>query len=421
MTSREIPFDARQTSPLSDPDVQRCPYRYYEQLRSHSPVSYDAALEVFIVSRYDLLREVCQNSRIYSSAGSLDFPRVSPAAAEVAQILKDAYRTTPLTVSIDPPDHTRYRLVMNRVLSPQRMRDAAPMIDRLVARFLGDMLIKGGGEFVEEFAVRLPFAVICNLMGLPESMWDRVRRWADSYTAPLFGHISYEREIECARLYVERQDYLSDLVNRYRSDTHPPDNLIAGVATSRLEDGEYMSMADALSMIDQFVVAGAETTKNSLALGALLLARRPDLRLTSAEDASKVECFVEESLRLYAPAQAMMRVVSEDTELHGVRVPKGSRVMLRFGAGNTDEAAFPAAEQIDLNRKNIRSHLTFGHGIHMCQGAPLARTELASSFRALCRLSELNLANGDTALEYMKAHSFMGLVRLDLSMRGPPA
>jgi cytochrome P450 len=351
--------------------------------------------------------------------GSLDFPRVSPAADEVAELLKDAHKTTPLTVSVDPPVHTRYRMVMNRVLSPQRMKQAAPMVHGYVERFVQELVSEGGGDFVEKFAVRLPFAVICTMMGLPESMWTKMRAWADSYTAPLFGHITYEREIECAHLFLERQKYLSGLVDEYRSMPNPPDNLISAVATARLDDSNLMSMADALSMIEQFVVAGAETTKNSLATGALLLAQRPDLRLRLRESEANVDTFVEECLRLFAPAQAMMRVTSQDVDLEGVHIPKGSRVMLRFGSGNTDEAVFSNAEDVQLDRRNARAHLTFGYGIHSCSGAPLARSEISGTFRALRWLDTFELANGEASYEHMKAHSFMGLMYLNLRMSGP--
>src|SRR5690606_4977421 len=205
------------------------------------------------------------------------------------------------------------------------------------------------------------------------------------------------------------------LIEERRAAASPPDDLVTAVALARLDSGELMPMADALSMIEQFVVAGAETTTNALSMGLLALARQPELLVELRSRDDRVDAFVEEVLRLYAPAQGLFRTATCDTELGGVRIPRSSRVMLRWGAANTDEAVFPHGEDLDLDRPNSRNHLAFGYGIHRCQGAPLARIELAAAFRYIARAAAaLRLEAGEDSIEYIQVPIFMGLKHLRL-------
>lgn len=404
-------------SPLMDPEIQKCPYDYYRQVRAESPVLWDEALQCFIVTTHALIREAARNVEVFSSSGSLDFPREGEPSAEALTIRARTYQTRPLTVTLDPPEHADYRRIMAESLTPEKQVAAQPQIQAFVKRYLGALLATGGGNFAEAFSTQLPFAVISSLMGLPEDMWGRVRIWADSYTAPLSGRISRDLELQCAEIYVERQEYLAALVAERRRQADPPDDLITAVALARRANGEQMVMSDVLSMIEQFVVAGAETTKNTLSSGAFILAQRPDLVAELREKPDRVGVFVEEVLRVRAPAQAMMRLTTQDTCLGGVDIPARSRIMLRYGAGNTDERVFSRAEEVDLSRANARAHLAFGHGIHMCQGAALARIELEESFSALVnQVDELKLSSAPDAVQYIPAHSFMGFLRLDLEM-----
>lgn len=404
-------------SPLMDPEIQKCPYDYYRRVRSESPVLWDEAMRCFIITTHALIREASRNVEVFSSTGSLDFPREGEPSAEALAIRARTYQTRPLTVTLDPPEHTDYRRIMAGALTPEKQVAARTQIQGFVKRFLSALLATGGGDFAEEFSTPLPFAVICTLMGLPEDMWGRVRIWADSYTAPLSGRITRELELQCAELYVERQEYLAALVAARRLASSPPDDLITAVALARRANGEQMEMSDVLSMIEQFVVAGAETTKNTLSSGAFILAQRPDLVAELREQPDRVGVFVEEVLRVRAPAQAMMRLTTRDTRLGGVDIPAGSKIMLRYGAGNTDEQVFNRAEEVDLSRANARAHLAFGHGIHMCQGAALARIELEESFSALVnQVDKLKLSSAPDAVQYIPAHSFMGFLRLELEM-----
>ena len=406
-------------SAFLDPTVQRCPYNLYRHLQRNHPVFWDDVLQLHVVTTVDLIRKAALNTETFSNKGSLDFGMAPSLNTEANEIRAGSYITEPLTVVTDPPVHTQYRRIMNNALSAKRMAAAKPFVEDFAARLLDQMLAKGGGDFVEEYASPLPFAVISTLMGFQEPMFAKMRQWADSYTQNLMGQLTAERAIECAHLSVEYHEFFAQLVEERRKDPAPPDDLVTAVALARFDDGQFMSMVEALSMIEQFVVAGAETTITALGMGMLALAKQPELLNEMRSDHQKIATFVEEILRIFAPAQGLLRVALKDTELGGVAIEKGARVMLRWGAGNVDEAVYKNPDTIDLNRPNPRSHLTFGYGIHHCQGAPLARIELLATFKLVTeRVQELALDEALEPIEHKSTMAFMGLKRLPVRMTG---
>nr|WP_176392294.1 cytochrome P450 [Sphingomonas sp. CDS-1] len=415
-SAARCPFDFNRTD-LSCPAIQENPYDYYDWLRSNEPVRWDDHLRAYVVTSDVLVRKAALDWQTFSNVGTRDFGSRSDGAADADAIRAQTHKTEPLTVVLDPPRHTQYRRIMNQALTTQRMKDSKLWIEDLATQYIEAMLSKGGGDFVADFCIPLPFAVITRLLGLPADMRDKMREWADSYTEQFKGSISREREIECAYSYVEYHQFFEGLIEERRAANHPPDDLVSAIARSRLDDGNLISMADALSLIEQFVTAGAETTMNALSMGAHTLATRPDLLIALRERPDRVEAFVEETLRIFAPAQGLFRVVMKDTELGGIPLPKGSRIMLRWGAANTDAATFADPRSIDLDRANARQHVTFGYGIHKCQGSPLARIELNATFAALGRLCRsITIDEDGDGTSQVHGIIFMGMTRLPLRM-----
>ena len=412
------PF-ARSEAALMDPQVQRAPNAFYRWLRASHPVYWAESMQMFIVSSAALIREAAEDPTRFSSVGSQDFPRESPLCPAAAAIRATTYATKPLTVVLDPPEHTQYRKIMNGALSIPRMRAARPLVERLVSELLGRMMAKGGGDMVEEFSVALPFTLITVLMGLPEEMAPTVRKWARAYVDNLVGHGPDARQIECAQSYAEFHQYVAQMIQQRRAAEQPPDDLVTGIALAKLDNGELLPMTEALALVEQFVVAGADTTTNVLSMGMLMLARHPDLMTMLHENPESAESFAEEMLRMHAPAQGLFRAATRDTELGGVAIPQGSRLMLRWGAGNSDESTFAQPDELDLTRPNAHQHFTFGHGPHKCQGATLARIELSTAFRTIAQLVEKIVIEDEARdVEHIQAPTFMGLLRLNVSL--PP-
>ena len=402
---------------LFDPATQKCPFEFYRRLRHEAPVYWDRELCCHIVSRYESVRRAAADTETFSESRHVK-PVKSAVAGQVAAIRATTYPSVPMLVANDPPQHTAYRRLSNAILTPRRMLHAQPLVERVVAELLDALIRKGGGEFLAEFAAPLPLAIICEMMGIPAAMRGKCRDWCDALMDPLTSMISAEREIECAHLFVERQRYFEAIITRIRDEGGPQQHLLTGIAEARTDDGQLLGMPEALALVEQYLVAGAETTTDSLCLGALQLAEQPHLMRAIATDESRLRTFVEEVLRLYSPAQGQFRTVMMDTEIEGVRIAAGSTVMLRWAAANRDDAVFENGDALDLDRANARSHLAFGFGAHHCQGAPLARMELISAFGAIARsLQSLEVDTAAGGVEHAKALLNMGLTKLHLRMR----
>jgi len=244
---------------------------------------------------------------------------------------------------------------------------------------------------VQEFATALPVYVIADQLGVPRSDLGRIKAWSDAFASRLGGMASAEEEIENARLIVDYQNYMQAVVEDRRAS--PRDDMISDLANTTIEDGRLMTMAEAVSMIEQMLVAGNETTTSALAGGMLLLIQLSDQMQTLLDDPAVIDNAVEEILRLESPSAGLWRVVKHDAEIRGVKIPAGSMLMLRYAAGNRDDEVFSDPDTMDVCRANAGDHLAFGQGTHFCPGAMLARKEMQVSFtKLLQRLTRVQLA-----------------------------
>ncbi|MDX1581620.1 MAG: cytochrome P450, partial [Alphaproteobacteria bacterium] len=190
-----------------------------------------------------------------------------------------------------------------------------------------------------------------------------------------------------ARLAVELQNYLIDRIEDRRKE--PKDDMIGIVANAKLEDEDrVLNHGECISILNQFLVAGHETTTSTFGFGMYILCRHPELADQIRGDSKRIRTFVEEALRLEAPVQGLPRVVTKDTVLGDTKLKAGDMIMLRYGAANRDERHFESPDECDVHRKNAGSQLAFGSGIHHCVGAPLARSELNIGFSMMLERME---------------------------------
>lgn len=281
-------------------------------------------------------------------------------------------------------------------------------MDRLAAN--------GGGDFVSGFAVPLPVEVIAGQLGLPPEDRDRVKRWTDAFADRLGATITFERELACAETVVEFQHAMMALVERRRTARH--DDLLGDLVGASSAGDAPLVEAELLSVVQQLVVAGNETTTNTLSEGLLLLIRDPGAAAWLRADPTRVPNAVEEMLRLASPVQSLPRVVARDTTLGGVPIAKGSVVMLRWAAANRDPARFADPHRFDPARANARAHLAFGRGIHACIGNMLARRELVTALEELlARFDRIELACAPDALAYNPNALLRGLSALPIRVR----
>jgi cytochrome P450 len=226
---------------------------------------------------------------------------------------------------------------------------------------------------------------------------------------------SAEGALEAARLIVEYQHYFAERLEDARRE--PREDIISDLVRARIEGERELDIPESLSIIQQILVAGHETTSSTIAAGLVLLIENPDQMALVREDPTLIPNMVEEVTRLTTPTQNMWRVATRDCELGGFAVSKGDFVFVRYGAANRDPAKFPDPDRFDLQRSNASEHVAYGHGIHFCIGAMLARKEMLISFKTLLsRLDALQLAPGQT-LTHKPNMLLRGLSDFELEFR----
>jgi cytochrome P450 len=401
---------------LMDAATQQCPYPYYELLREQAPVYRMPTTGFHLVTRFDLARRVVREPDLFQSG-------VTPmelGSDGLPQEIVDIYSTggwLPLAScsTSDPPRHTRVRAFLEQLFTTQRVRKMKPLIDQVANELLDGLAESGSVEFVREFAHPMPMIIIADLIGVPRADIGRFKEWSDAIVEPFSMMITREREVECARLVVEMQQYFAELLEQRRQD--PRDDLLTAAVEHRDADGSAFDMQELLTILTiDLLASGNETTTAAIGSGLLLLIEAPETVAELRRDPSLFRNLAEEIIRLESPAQGMFRRVTADTELGGVRLKPGDLLSIRFGAANRDEAQFPAGGRIDLHRKPPGKHLGLGMGRHHCIGAALARQELISAFTALLgRFDNFRLAPGSSPPEYVPSFFGRNLKELHVS------
>ncbi|WP_235925966.1 cytochrome P450 [Actinokineospora pegani] len=286
-------------------------------------------------------------------------------------------------LALDPPEHTRLRKALAGAFTVRRMRALEPRVAEIVDEHLDAMQAKGRADLVADFALPIPSLVICELLGVPYA--DR-----DSFQARTAKLVDVS--LPADELFAEARrmrEYMLSLVRQARAD--PGDDLIGALVQhgSDFTDDELAGMGNLL------LIAGHETTANMLGLGTLALLRHPDQLAALRADPDLIGNAIEELLRwLSIVHTGTLKIATADTEINGHPIVKGDLLVVSIPMANRDPAAVDDPDRLDLSRPDI-AHLAFGHGIHHCLGAPLARMELRTAFPALLnRFPDLRLAPG---------------------------
>lgn len=399
---------------LLDEKVQKCPYEFYSALREKCPVYRMEDTGYYLVSTYDLCMEALRKPELYSS--KLGF-RVNEDTPEVTKIMEEGgYGTEiPTLVTNDPPTHTRYRSLVNTAFTAQRVKTLEPYIESVIEETFSSIANENRMEVVSEYSIPVPMKIIADQLGIDRSGMDKFKEWSDAFVEPIGNLVTPERQIEIAKLMVEFQHYFAGEIEARRNSKEVRDDILGGLMTARVEGEDPLTVKELLSILSLLLVAGNETTTNTLSSGFLLLCRNPDLLDEIYMDPSKAANYAEEILRAEAPVQGLFRMTTEDTELGGVFIPKGSHVNLRYASANRDEALFENPGVIDLQRKMPRRHLSFGSGIHSCIGAQLARKEIEATFKFFAKkLTHIELCKSENDIEYQPSFVLRGLKELEV-------
>ncbi|MDT7786774.1 MAG: hypothetical protein QOF58_5193 [Pseudonocardiales bacterium] len=381
------------------------PYSVLKSLREAGPVHRVETLGVpmWLVTRYPDVRAALDNPLLSSHGSALAEPlRGHPHFAswwfgDLSEHMMNA----------DGPDHTRLRSALSSQLTPRRIASLRPRIEVLAAS-LADSFADGGCDLIADFAAPLPITVLMELLGVPSVDQENFRYWADVVTGLADGDAASARE--------ETAGYLGDLVAHKR--TSGDDDLIGALARatgeSALTDRELASLAFLL------LVAGYTTAVDLVGNGVLALLRHPEQLELLQRSSSLLPGAIEEFLRFDGPTSHLLRFASQPVTIGGVQIPAGEVVLLSLASAEHDSARYPRADQLNIERAD-RQHLAFGHGIHFCLGAPLARLEGEVAFRTLLgRCSGLAL-DAARPLEWRVSLGSRGLRGLPVTFRTKPA
>jgi cytochrome P450 len=320
------------------------------------------------------------------------------ADEEIDAILAEGWDNPPTLLTADHPVHTRNRKLVNLAFSAPRVNAIEADMRKKSIELIEKMAQKGGGDFVEDFAIPLPVAMIAQQIGLDNDP-KQVKDWSDAAVDRFSQLIDRERQLECVRSFVDYQRYMKGLIDDRRANGG--DDLLTDLVEARVEGETPLTDEEIMSIMQQFMVAGNETTTSTIAGGLLQLIRNPEQMAKAkaaagGRDPKLIQNMVEEMLRYESPSAGIWRVVKEDVELGGEKIAAGSMLQVRYAAANRDPAKFEDPDAFLIDRKNARAHLAFGKGPHMCVGNMLSRKEMFVAFDELLeRLDNFQLADED--------------------------
>ncbi|MFJ2817301.1 cytochrome P450 [Streptomyces sp. NPDC091279] len=344
------------------------PHPYYARLRESGPVHRvllpaPEAYETWLVVGYE------------EAHAALNDPRLSKDGTAIGVRSLDEQLIGKNLLLTDPPQHTRLRALVSRTFTARRVEQLRPRIQQITGELLDAMLPLGRADLVESFAYPLPLTVICELLGVP----DLDRTEFHKLTREAIAPSSAESALAAMQ---ELSTYFTDLIEDKRS-AGPSGDLLGDLIRTRTEDGDRLSADELRGMAFVLLLAGHETTVNLISGAVHTLLSHPDQLALLRADMSLIDGAVEETLRYEGPVEsATFRYAAEPLEIGGTRIDRGEAVMIGITAAHRSASRYPEPDRFDIRRDN-RGHLAFGHGIHFCLGAPLARLEARTAIRAL--------------------------------------
>jgi cytochrome P450 len=408
---------------FADPSLIEDPYPYFHYLLSRGPVAEMPHYGVVAVSGYDEALAVYRDTETFSSCNSVigpfarfPVPLEGDDVSEHIARYRDQLPMHEHMVTQDPPEHTRQRALLMRLITPNRLKENEEFMWRLADRQLDEFVAQGKCEFISEYSQPFAMLVIADLLGVPEADHQLFRRRLGTRSAP--GQVTEEPMQELNAL-----GFLDEWFKKYIEDRRrePREDVLTGLALANYPDGSTPDVVSVVRTATFLFAAGQETTARLLATALRFLAERRELQDELRARRDRIPDFIEETLRLESPVKTDFRLARRNTKLAGVEIPAGTPVALLNGAANRDPRHFECPDEFRLGRRNVKEHIAFGRGIHVCPGAPLARAEAKVSLnRILDRMREIRLSDEDHGpagarrFEYEPTYVLRGLRSLHL-------
>ena len=357
------------------------PYVIYRDFHANNPIFWHPDIKAWIISSYSEVEKGLSNSDL--NAGE----RISSATSHLSPAEKEEFSKIINTLSNwivfqDPPKHTRLRKLVNKTFTPRSIEAFRPKIEEIVDNLLTQALAKKEFDFVSEISSRLPAIVICELLGIPDERQADVRRWSDKHAGfSASAQVGYEAAKQANDASIEAETYLFSLFDDLRKN--PGDNLLSKLLVSDSNE-ERLTDEELAALIIQLFFAGFETTEGLIGNLMLALHNNPAEKQKLISHPEKIESAVEEALRYDSSILKQSRVASVDLEIAGQKISKGDYCHFMIGAANRDPIKYTNPDSFIIDREDL-NHSSFGHGIHFCIGAPLARLETKALLEALLK------------------------------------
>ncbi len=410
-----------------DQEAIGCPYPIFSSLRSESPIHFSEKLGTWVCTRYEDIMEILHDTDRFSSlmptgprdgrsgfATAMEELAADPSMAEYFQSFLANAANAAVLLNADPPEHRRQRKAVNRAFRPTRLRGMEPMIEDVTKNLLDKLVTKGESEFVADFAVGLPMTIIAVALGVETDDLGTFKKWSDDLVMPVGNPDPTTEKVRDYLISLSQfNEFFGNLLELRREEAQ--EDIISDVANAEVNE-EMLNEAEMLSMLQQFLVAGNETTTKLLTNLMHHLAVEDGLEENLRKDPTLIDNFIEEGLRFEAPVGGLFRMAKEDTTVGETKLSEGDHIWLIFAAANRDPEVFPSPDEFSVNRENARDHLAFGHGEHFCIGATLARLEARIAVdQILSRIENIRLIEGKNNFEYEDTFVLRGLKELHVA------
>lgn len=401
------------------------PYPYFDALRAEGPVLPLPHLGIVAVTGYEEIGEIYRDTDAFSSCNSV----VGPFAAfpvplegdDVSDVVKANRHHLPMhehMVTMDPPEHTRERALLMRLITPKRLKENEDFMWRLADRLLDGFVADKRVEFISAYSQPFAMLAVADLLGVPEQDHARfIEGFGLSKSPGAVGAGAQGAPGE------NPLAWLDEWFARYVEDRRrtPRKDVLTDLALAAYPDGSIPDVTNVVRTATFLFAAGQETTARLLAAALKHLAEHPALQDDLREHRERIPVFVEEALRTESPVKADFRLALRTRTVGGVEIKAGTPVMMLNGAANRDPRRFECPHAFDVDRPNVQAHIAFGRGVHSCPGGPLARAEARISLeRILDRLRDIRLSEehhgppGDRRFRYEPTWILRGLTKLHL-------
>ncbi|HYB01553.1 MAG TPA: cytochrome P450 [Ktedonobacteraceae bacterium] len=407
-TTTTIPANAITAVDVTSATFKANPFPFYAQLRAEAPAFPVTVMKqrAWLITRYDDVLNVLKDERFAKDRRNAMTDEQLKKSPWVPPMFKPLEHTM---LDLDSPDNTRLRALVHKAFTPRMVEKMRDQIQHLANQLLDAVEPKGSMDLIADFALPLPLTVVGQILGVPAEDNDKFHRWSKT----LITSGTSRNLLVLIPNIMAFMKYLKKLIKERRA--YPKDDLITALVQAK-DGSDQLSEDEILAMIFLLLIAGHETTVNLIGSGTLALLEHPDQLEMLRNEPGLIKTAVEELLRYVCPVEmATERYAREDIEIAGITIPRGELAMAVIGSANRDERYFENPDMLDITRKNNR-HLAFGHGVHFCLGAPLARLEGQIALSTLIqRMPNLRLNIAPDQVRWRGTFVLRGLEALPVS------